>query len=91
MSEKSYNPFHMAQAQFDKVADYLELDQGTRDLLRNPMREYHVSIPIKMDDGTTGVFRASAPSTTIPVAPARAASASIPTKPLTLSAPFPCG
>ena len=57
MSEKSYNPFHMAQAQFDKVADYLELDQGTRDLLRDPMREYHVSIPIKMDDGTTSVFR----------------------------------
>ena len=57
MSEKSYNPFHMAQAQFDKVADYLDLDGGTRDLLRNPMREYHISIPIKMDDGTTAVFR----------------------------------
>lgn len=52
-----YNAFKMAQEQFDKVADVLELEEGARDFLRNPMREYHVSIPIKMDDGTTKVFR----------------------------------
>lgn len=57
MSGKSYNPFEMAQAQFDKIADDLQLDQGTRDLLRTPMREHHFSIPVKMDDGTTKVFR----------------------------------
>jgi len=53
----NYNAFQMAQEQFDKVADVLELDEGTRELLRNPMREYHVSIPVKMDDGTTRIFR----------------------------------
>jgi glutamate dehydrogenase len=53
----SYNPFETAQAQFDRAADILELDQPTRDLLRYPMREYHFSIPIRMDDGKMKVFR----------------------------------
>jgi len=57
MDLKGYNPFKMAQEQFDKVADILNLDQGTRDLLRNPLREYHFSIPVKMDDGTTKIFQ----------------------------------
>jgi glutamate dehydrogenase (NAD(P)+) len=57
MVSGAYNPFEMAQQQFDKVADRLELDQATRDLLRNPMREYHFSIPVTLDDGTTKVFR----------------------------------
>ena len=57
MADKAFNPFEMAQAQFDKVADLLEMDQPLRDLLRVPMREYHFSIPIKMDDGSTKVFR----------------------------------
>ncbi len=52
----NYNAFKMAQEQFDKVADILELDEATRELLRNPMREYHVSIPVRMDDGTYKVF-----------------------------------
>jgi len=52
-----YNPFAMAQEQFDRIADLLSLDQATRDLLRQPLREYHVSIPIRMDDGTFKVFR----------------------------------
>jgi glutamate dehydrogenase len=57
MAGKSFNPFEMAQAQFDKVADILDLDTATRDLLRNPMREYHFSIPVHMDDGSMKVFR----------------------------------
>ncbi|MDD3049557.1 MAG: Glu/Leu/Phe/Val dehydrogenase [Candidatus Cloacimonetes bacterium] len=57
MADKAFNPFKMAQEQFDKVADILELDEATRELLRNPLREYHVSIPVKMDDGTVKVFR----------------------------------
>ena len=40
MNKKAFNPFEMAQAQFDKVADILNLDAATRELLRNPMREY---------------------------------------------------
>ncbi len=57
MSDKAFNPFQMAQAQFDKVADYLKLDEATRDLLRNPIREYHMSIPVRMDDGSVKIFR----------------------------------
>ncbi len=57
MTSKSFNPFEMAQAQFDHVADMLDLDQGTRDLLRNPLREYAFSIPVHMDDGTVQIFR----------------------------------
>jgi glutamate dehydrogenase (NAD(P)+) len=57
MSDKSFNPFEMAQQQFDKVADMLNLDEATRDLLRQPSREYHFSIPIRMDDGSYKVFR----------------------------------
>ena len=52
-----FNPFEMAQAQFDKAADVLGLDPATRDLLRFPLREYHVAIPVRMDDGSVKVFR----------------------------------
>ena len=57
MSSGDFNAFEMAQAQFDKVAEILNLDNGTREILRNPLREYQFSIPVKMDDGTTKVFR----------------------------------
>ncbi|MBT3233657.1 MAG: Glu/Leu/Phe/Val dehydrogenase [Calditrichaeota bacterium] len=57
MSDSSFNAFEMAQAQFDRIADLLELDSGTRDLLRNPMREYHFNIPVRMDDNTVKVFQ----------------------------------
>ncbi|MFN7987213.1 MAG: Glu/Leu/Phe/Val dehydrogenase [Thermoanaerobaculia bacterium] len=52
-----FNPFEMAQTQFDKAADVLSLDAPTRDLLRFPLREYHFSIPVRMDDGSVKVFR----------------------------------
>jgi glutamate dehydrogenase (NAD(P)+) len=57
MSSKGFNPFAMAQMQFDKAAEYLSLDEGTRELLRNPMREYQFNIPVRMDDGRVKVFR----------------------------------
>ncbi|MCX6567701.1 MAG: glutamate dehydrogenase, partial [Candidatus Aminicenantes bacterium] len=57
MATKGFNPYEMAQKQFDTVADLLELDQPTRDLLRRPLREYHFSIPVRMDDNSVRVFR----------------------------------
>jgi len=57
MKDNAYNPFATAQAQFDHIADLLQLEPSARELLRNTMREYHFSIPIKMDDGSTQVFR----------------------------------
>jgi glutamate dehydrogenase len=52
-----YNPFETAQAQFDKVAEMLNLETPTRKLLRSTMREYHFSIPVAMDNGEIDVFR----------------------------------
>ncbi|HEX6063359.1 MAG TPA: Glu/Leu/Phe/Val dehydrogenase [Longimicrobiales bacterium] len=54
---REYNSFEMAQAQFDRIAGFLELDLGTRELLRSPQREYSFLIPVRMDDGTHRVFR----------------------------------
>ncbi len=57
MAAKPFNPFAMAQAQFDKVADMLGLDKPTRDFLRFPARECQFSIPVRMDNGKVEVFR----------------------------------
>jgi len=57
MKAKPFNSFEMAQRQFDAVAEKLELDTGTRDLLRWPLREYSFAIPVRLDDGSVRVFR----------------------------------
>jgi glutamate dehydrogenase (NAD(P)+) len=57
MSDASYNAFTDAQKLFDRAADLLDLDQATRDFLRTPAREYHFSIPVKMDDGKVKIFQ----------------------------------
>lgn len=56
MGHTSYNPYESAKKQFDHVADQIGLDEASRELLRQPSREYHFTIPVKMDDGTTKVF-----------------------------------
>ena len=56
MSENT-NAFTMAQQQFDRVADLLGLDHQIREMLRFPMREYHIRIPVRMDDGSMRVFQ----------------------------------
>ncbi|MCD4656789.1 MAG: Glu/Leu/Phe/Val dehydrogenase [Planctomycetes bacterium] len=58
MSKQSgFNPYHMAQKQFDAIAAKLGLEESVCELLRNPMREYHFCIPIRMDDGKAKVFK----------------------------------
>jgi glutamate dehydrogenase (NAD(P)+) len=57
MTNRPYNPFEVAQSQFQNAADWLGLDQAARDLLCNPMREYHFCIPVRMDDGSVRIFR----------------------------------
>lgn len=57
MGESSYNPYVVAQTQFDTVADLIGLDEPTRELLRQPSREFHFTIPVKMDDGSCKVFK----------------------------------
>ncbi len=57
VAKKAFNAYEMARAQFDKTADLINLDAGTRELLRNPLREYHFCIPVRMDDGSMRVFQ----------------------------------
>jgi glutamate dehydrogenase/leucine dehydrogenase len=54
--QENLNPFAIAQQQFDRAADMLNLDAGTREVLRRPKRALLVSVPTKMDDGTVKVF-----------------------------------
>ena len=49
-------PWTEAREQVDRASELLNLDPGTRALLRSPLRELRVLIPIRMDDGTTQVF-----------------------------------
>lgn len=57
MNHAAYNPYETAQAQFDNVAAMLDLDAATREFLRQPMREYHLTLPVRMDDGSVKVFK----------------------------------
>ena len=50
------DPYVTALAQFDAAADYLGLDDSTRQYLRNNRRELLVRLPVRMDDGSIGVF-----------------------------------
>jgi glutamate dehydrogenase (NAD(P)+) len=46
----------VAQEQLKLAVEKLELDPGIHELLRKPKRSLIVSVTIKMDDGTIGVF-----------------------------------
>lgn len=50
------NPFAIAQAQLDEAANLLNLDQDLHELLRQPLAEHQVRIPVRMDDGRVKVF-----------------------------------
>jgi glutamate dehydrogenase (NAD(P)+) len=50
------NPFEIAKQQFDRAADYLQLEDSMREVLRHAKRQLVVSIPVKMDSGRVEVF-----------------------------------
>lgn len=51
------NPFEIAQAQLDEAAEILQLDPAVHALLREPVRELHITLPVRMDDGSTRIFK----------------------------------
>ena len=53
---RDINPFEIAQHQLAMAAEMMGLDDTIHELLRWPMREFHVRFPVKMDDGTTQIF-----------------------------------
>jgi glutamate dehydrogenase (NAD(P)+) len=50
------NPFEIVKRQVDKCARIMKLDPDVTDVLKNPMRELHLSLPIHMDNGSVKVF-----------------------------------
>ena len=53
---ESVNAFKMAQEQFDHVADLLGLNEDVAQMLRQPMREFHFQIPVRLDNGHIRTF-----------------------------------
>lgn len=52
----NFNPFAMATQQLKECARIMNLSSDAYELLRYPAREVHVSIPVRMDDGSIRVF-----------------------------------
>jgi glutamate dehydrogenase (NAD(P)+) len=50
------NPFEEMASRFDHAAELLKLDPGMRKVLREPIKEVKVAIPVVMDDGRIEVF-----------------------------------
>ena len=55
MSEE-LNPFEIAQRQLDTAAEIMQLDPAVHEFLRWPIRELHVTLAVRMDDGSTEIF-----------------------------------
>ncbi|MDE1156585.1 MAG: Glu/Leu/Phe/Val dehydrogenase [Acidobacteriaceae bacterium] len=54
--EQEKNPWEAQAARFDEAAQRLNLEPGIWKILRQPMREIIVHIPVQMDNGTVEVF-----------------------------------
>ncbi len=55
--EHGPDPFVTAQRQFDRAADYLNLDPAARTVLRDVQRVLEVNFPVHMDDGSIRLFK----------------------------------
>ena len=55
--KEELNPFEIAQTQLAEAAKILKLDPAMHAFLRVPLRELHVTLPVKMDDGTVKIFQ----------------------------------
>jgi glutamate dehydrogenase (NAD(P)+) len=51
------NPFEVAKRQIDACANILKLSPNVTEMLKTPMRELHVALPVRMDDGSIKVFQ----------------------------------
>ena len=55
-TEGRRDPFEIAQRQFDRAAEYLNVDPGIRTILRDVQRILTVNFPVHMDDGSLELF-----------------------------------
>jgi glutamate dehydrogenase (NAD(P)+) len=51
------NPFEIASAQLEACAKIMNLEPDAVAILKRPVRELHVSLPVRMDDGSLKVFQ----------------------------------
>lgn len=51
------NPFEVVQQQLDECAKIINLEPNVHSILRVPMRELHVNLPVRMDNGSFKVFQ----------------------------------
>src|SRR5947209_6193623 len=56
VEEHGPDPFVTAQRQFDIAAEFLNLDPGIREILREVQRVLQVNFPVHMDDGSIRLF-----------------------------------
>lgn len=57
MLKENLNPLESAQKQIKMACDELQLDPAVYELLKEPQRVIEISIPVRMDDGATRIFK----------------------------------
>jgi len=57
MQKHDRNPFEIAQIQLEQAAKVLKLEPHVHEALRWPMRELHLSFPVRMDSGKVQMFK----------------------------------
>ncbi|MEM6530226.1 MAG: Glu/Leu/Phe/Val dehydrogenase dimerization domain-containing protein, partial [Chloroflexota bacterium] len=55
-SHSADEAYRTALNQFDRAVSYTALDDGIREFLRYPRREFTVNFPVRRDDGTVEMF-----------------------------------
>ena len=56
MTKESENPFQAMLSRFNVAAKILNLDEDTYNILKSPIKQVVVSLPILMDNGKVQVF-----------------------------------
>ena len=54
--QQTFNPWQMAQRQYDHATESMNLDTNMRHMLREPKRELVINFPVQMDDGRIEMF-----------------------------------
>ena len=55
-SGKNYGLYDQTMARFDRAAERLDIDRGLYEIIRHPMREVTVYLPVQRDNGSIEVF-----------------------------------
>ena len=54
--QKIDNPYHVALSQYDRAVQYLNIEDGVKEFLKFPRREFTVNFPVRRDDGHIEMF-----------------------------------